>query len=254
MRPRGRSRQPVSVLKQAAQRSGSPPAGTSRAGRGPERRGVVLAPIGAAIIIGAAMIMALGTHPPNGGNLGRDVDPPQPLRDFRLPIMANRSALPTLPGANLTLSKLRGRPVLLSFWASWCPPCRRDAPRIEAAWRVWRDRGLIVIGVDTNDASNAALAFTHQAGLTFPIVRDGSNTTAGGYGLLGLPEAFLLDRRGRTHVHWIGELSETDLMQQIARLAKHQADRARTYQRNSPATPWASARLRQAEHGTKRRH
>ncbi|MFN8111126.1 MAG: TlpA disulfide reductase family protein [Thermoleophilia bacterium] len=182
------------------------------------------------------MIMALGTHPPNGGNLGRDVDPPQPLRDFRLPIMANRSALPTLPGANLTLSKLRGRPVLLSFWASWCPPCRRDAPRIEAAWQAWRGRGVIVIGIDTNDASNAALAFTHQAGLTFPILRDGGNRTAGRYGLLGLPEAFLLDQDGRARVHWIGELSETDLGQQIARLANPPPDTARV-DRESTAQP-----------------
>jgi cytochrome c biogenesis protein CcmG, thiol:disulfide interchange protein DsbE len=107
--------------------------------------------------------------------------------------------LPTLDGGGrLTLSALRGKAVVVNFWASWCAPCKDEAPLLEAAWRNRRKDGLVVVGVNVQDLSSDAKRFARRAGLTFPLVREGAGgRTADRYGLTGLPETFFVDRRGR---------------------------------------------------------
>ena len=97
----------------------------------------------------------------------------------------------------LTLSSLRGKVVVLNVWASWCIPCKEEAPFLEQVWRENRNRGLVVVGLDAKDFRSDARAFMKRFGLTFPVVYDGPGDNLGGYGVTGFPETFVLDREGR---------------------------------------------------------
>ncbi len=99
----------------------------------------------------------------------------------------------------LSLASFRGKPVVLNFWASWCNPCKTEAPRLEAAWQRYRDQGVVV--VDYTDASSDARRFVTKRGLTFPIVRDPSGKIGNSYRLTGVPETFVIDRKGRLVEH-----------------------------------------------------
>jgi cytochrome c biogenesis protein CcmG/thiol:disulfide interchange protein DsbE len=96
----------------------------------------------------------------------------------------------------LSLADLRGKAVVLNFWASWCIPCKDEAPLLEEAWQQHRDRGLVVVGVDAQDFKGDARSFMKRFGLSYPVVYDGKGSTLGRYGITGFPETFFVDREG----------------------------------------------------------
>lgn len=98
---------------------------------------------------------------------------------------------------SLDLGSLRGRVVVLNFWSSWCIPCRDEAPALEATWQRYREQGVMVLGVNVQDLTPAALRFLHETRTTYPTVRDKDNTVYRAYGLTGVPETFFVDRSGR---------------------------------------------------------
>jgi cytochrome c biogenesis protein CcmG/thiol:disulfide interchange protein DsbE len=100
------------------------------------------------------------------------------------------------PG-KLSLATYRGRPVVLNFWASWCVPCKEEAPLLEAVWKRYRDRGLVVVGIDINDLRSDARRFARQNRMTYPLGFDGVGKTSTDYGLTGVPETFFIARSGR---------------------------------------------------------
>lgn len=99
------------------------------------------------------------------------------------------------PG-RLALRSLRGNVVVLNFWASWCVPCKNEAPRLERAWQRWKGKGVVFVGVDAQDLANAAKGFMRRYRITYPNVHDGSGTTLPPYGVTGFPETFFVDRTG----------------------------------------------------------
>lgn len=122
----------------------------------------------------------------------------------------------------LRLSSLRGRVVVLNFWASWCIPCKSEAPLLEAAWQRYRRQGLVVLGVDAQDFKSDARHFIRRYGLTYPSVADGSGSTLDRYGVSGFPETWFIDRRGRLVAeHVNGPLTAERLTRDIA-LAQRQ--------------------------------
>jgi cytochrome c biogenesis protein CcmG/thiol:disulfide interchange protein DsbE len=98
---------------------------------------------------------------------------------------------------HLSLASLRGKGVVVNFWASWCIPCKEEAPVLEQTWRRHRDEGLVVLGVDAQDFKGDARAFMRKHGVSYPVVHDGKGSTLGRWGVTGFPETFCVDRRGR---------------------------------------------------------
>jgi cytochrome c biogenesis protein CcmG/thiol:disulfide interchange protein DsbE len=98
---------------------------------------------------------------------------------------------------DLTLSSLRGKAVVLNVWASWCLPCKEEAPFLEQIWRENRSRGLVVVGLDAKDFRKDARRFARRFDITYPIVYDGPGDVVARYGVTGFPETFVLDRHGQ---------------------------------------------------------
>jgi cytochrome c biogenesis protein CcmG/thiol:disulfide interchange protein DsbE len=115
-------------------------------------------------------------------------------------------SLALFDGRTLRLEDLRGQVVFLNFWASWCPPCRVEAPALEAAWQRTRDHGVVFVGVSTQDEDERARAFLDEFGITYPNGRDAGGRIAIDYGVWGLPEAFLIGPDGRITYKHIGTL------------------------------------------------
>ncbi len=108
---------------------------------------------------------------------------------------------PPLPAAVLqppkaTLATLRGKPAAVNFWASWCEPCRHEAPELERLARSLQGRAQLV-GVDWSDGLASARSFIREYGWSFPVLRDSGGTVGERYGVVGLPTTFILDARGR---------------------------------------------------------
>ncbi len=122
---------------------------------------------------------------------------PQALRQGKI-VPAPGFDLPRLdrPG-RLSLASLRGKAVIVNFWASWCEPCKEESQALESAWRRYRERGLVVVGVDYNDFKGDARGFARRYGMTYPLVHDGPGDVLTTYGATGVPETYFVDRRGR---------------------------------------------------------
>jgi len=97
----------------------------------------------------------------------------------------------------LAVGDLKGKAVVVNFWASWCVPCRDEAPVLQKTYERYRDQGLVVLGVDVNDFRQDARRFMKRYGLSYPVVYDGKGSTVGKWGVRGFPETFFVDRSGK---------------------------------------------------------
>ena len=121
-------------------------------------------------------------------------------------------------GGQLTLSELHGQVVVVNFWASWCIPCRDEAPILEQAWRRYRDRGVVFVGVAYLDTDKESKAFLEEFKVTYPNGPDLGTKIAPAYRLAGVPETFFIDKNGQVADLEIGPLTETRLVSAIEKL------------------------------------
>jgi len=141
----------------------------------------------------------------------------------RIGFAAPDFTLDALDGTSLTLSDLRGRPVLLNLWASWCLPCRAEMPAIQKVYQRQNADGVQIIGlnVTSQDSEAAARSFAQEFGLTFPIVFDRDGSASASYELLGLPSTYFIDSQGIVRDVVIGgPMSEGVMLAKIEELMK----------------------------------
>jgi cytochrome c biogenesis protein CcmG, thiol:disulfide interchange protein DsbE len=142
---------------------------------------------------------------------------------FDLPVLWNHpetwppSVRAALDDGRVSLTELRGHPVVINFWASWCVPCKAEAPRLAAAAKAHAG-DVLFLGIDVQDFKSDARRFLRKHGANYVSVRDGGDSTYSAYGLTGLPESYYLDARGRIVAHDVGEVSDEELEAGIAKL------------------------------------
>lgn len=123
---------------------------------------------------------------------------------FQAPL-ASDFQLPLLSGdGTVTLSELRGDVVYLSFWASWCIPCRMEMPHLQSLWEKHRAEGFQVIGINVDEDVEAARQFAKDYGIEFPLVRDSDRAVSKAYRVVGYPSHYLVGRDGRVHFSALG--------------------------------------------------
>jgi cytochrome c biogenesis protein CcmG/thiol:disulfide interchange protein DsbE len=133
------------------------------------------------------------------------------LEQGTLPARLQESLGGALADGKVSVSELRGIPVVLNLWASWCTPCREESPRLREGWKQLGPRGVAFLGLNIQDLRGDARAFSEEFGLTYPSVRDARRGVADDYGATGIPETFFVDARGRVVGHVIGVVSTDQL-------------------------------------------
>ena len=143
-------------------------------------------------------------------------------RDIPTPLIDRPAAafeLTSYAGERVSLDAYRGRVVVVNFWASWChPACYEEAPVLERNWRAYRDRDVVVLGVDIQDKAEAAKKFIADFSLTFPNALDAAGRVSVDYGVYGVPETFFIDRRGRIRAKHVGAVTDEAFRRQVERL------------------------------------
>jgi thiol-disulfide isomerase/thioredoxin len=117
--------------------------------------------------------------------------------------------LESLDGEDFRLSDLRGKAVVINFWATWCKPCRTEIPNLIAAYHRYRGRGLVIVGVNLQEGRSIIEPFAADFGMDFPIVIDRTGRVGDGYRLLGLPTTFFVDPAGVIRSRFTGPFVET---------------------------------------------
>lgn len=131
--------------------------------------------------------------------------------------------LRSIDRGTIRLSDLRGKVVILNFWASWCPPCREEMPALQRVYQAYQSQGVEVIAVNvtSQDTLSDALNFVQDNGLTFSVLLDEQGGVQSTYRISGLPTTFFIDREGKIRELMIGgPLSEALLLAQAQRLSQ----------------------------------
>jgi cytochrome c biogenesis protein CcmG, thiol:disulfide interchange protein DsbE len=136
--------------------------------------------------------------------------------------MAPAFELRNLQGGTVSLASLKGKAVVVNFWASWCPPCRDEAPILNQAALKYSQQGVVILGIVYNDTAEAAKAFAQEYKLGFPILLDNETgkRAAIDYGLISVPETFFVDTTGKIRFRHIGPVNTEMMDEKISELLK----------------------------------
>lgn len=170
-------------------------------------------PRGRTLVLAVAPVVAFALLLASG--LGRD---PRELPSQLVGKAAPTFALPRLGGGgSVDLASLRGQVVIANFWASWCLACRDEHPDLLAAWERYRERGVVLVGIDFEDTEDAALDYTEEMGGDWPLVTDPGSRTAIAYGVFGVPETFVIAPDGTITAKKVGAVTYAWLTEEIDR-------------------------------------
>lgn len=176
---------------------------------------LVLAALALAMVLLRDVAVPVRTVRADGSDAAALLAKPAPEFDLEL-----------LDGGRIRLADLRGKVVLVNLWATWCPACVREAPRLQEVYAAYREQGFVVLGVNTTYQDDRAKVaqFVRERGLTFPIPLDTANVVGPAYGARLLPTSFLIDRSGRIVETQIGEIDAQALGERVAALLKQSSD------------------------------
>ena len=146
-----------------------------------------------------------------GNREASDVSLPSERNVSLVGTRASDFTLKSLDGTSVHLAELQGKIVLLDFWATWCPPCRRELPTIEALSRKYKDQGVLVYGVNNEDAKTAK-TFLAQHHPDLATLHDEKGKVSRVYGCYSIPTVMVIDRTGTVVAHFIGERQESELV------------------------------------------
>lgn len=138
------------------------------------------------------------------------------LQEGELPPGLRRELAPALADGQVGLSELRGTPVVLNFWASWCIPCREEAPLLARSWRRYGPGGVAFVGLNMQDLTGDARAFMRDFDNDYLNVRDPTDAVARDWGVLGIPETFFVTARGEVVSHVIGVIDDGQMRDGVA--------------------------------------
>jgi cytochrome c biogenesis protein CcmG/thiol:disulfide interchange protein DsbE len=126
--------------------------------------------------------------------------------------------LPSLSGGRVRLADLKGKPVVLNFWASWCTPCRREMPDFQEVLNKYKDQGLQVYGVNVGESEVAVASFIRTIGVDFPVLLDLEEKAQTAYKILPLPTTFFIDRSGVIRAVYPYQMSRAQMEAEVIRL------------------------------------
>ena len=201
--------------------TGPPPAGPAGPAPGPAPRTLTqrlrgmsgtakIVSVGAALLVAAIAVVSLAGV---GAGAGAAPRAAPTAKNFTLPELGH-------PGRQVSLAAFAGRPVIVNFFASWCPPCKRETPALAAFYREAGGR-TAMIGVDSGDESRPALRFVHAAGVSYPVGYDPlPAATTVSYGVLGLPQTFFLNARHQIVKRVYGQVSMKVLSEGVVLMDK----------------------------------
>jgi cytochrome c biogenesis protein CcmG, thiol:disulfide interchange protein DsbE len=170
--------------------------GRLRALRSPRTALIIAITVTAAVALTVVGVLT-GSGAPASPGLGQ-------AKNFDLSVLGH-------PSQHLSLRSMAGHPLIVNFFASWCPPCQRETPLIARFYRA-RQGQVSVVGIDVNDSTSAALSFVHKSGVTYPVAVDPMPMkTATAYGLPGLPATFFLNAQHRIVKRVFGAVTEAEL-------------------------------------------
>ena len=160
---------------------------------------------------------------------------PVPAPSYRLKVLLHgalgprleRRLAPALADGWVSPRELRGTPYVLNIWASWCDPCRLEAPELVRAWRQARPEGVLFLGLDMQDTTGDARDFMDQFGVDYLNIRDPTNDTPHRYGATGVPETYFVDASGDIVNHVIGVVTPAQLRSGIAAAVSGRPEAAR---------------------------
>ena len=153
--------------------------------------------------LGLLALLAFAFFSPYGGRPLQG----EPAPDFSLDLF---------DGSEVSLSDLRGQVVVLNFWASWCNPCRQEAPDLQEMWEMFEGRGVMFLGLSYKDAEDASRAFIQEFGITYPNGADPRGKIGRSYGVTAVPETFVIDAEGKVAWIKVGPVQADELVRRLA--------------------------------------
>lgn len=159
-------------------------------------------------LVGLAWIWV--SRVPGGGTTAAGALPAAPAVGYPAPELT----LTTTSGETFKLSDLRGKPVVLNFWATWCPPCRAELPELQAASQNLAGQ-VAIVGVNQAEDPDQVRAFAQKLGITYPIPLDENGAASRLYAVRSLPTTFFIDRSGIIRQIQVGPVTEATLAQSL---------------------------------------
>ena len=157
-------------------------------------------------VLGAIVAILLAAVVGGCGSPGSPVDQGSPAPAF---------VVWTLDGRETRLSDFKGKTVVLNVWATWCGYCQAEMPELEAAYRDYRDQGLVVLGVNARESQDLVRRYVNELGITFPILLDTNGSISHAYRVQALPTTFFIDADGIIRGQMVGQLTKETLLKGI---------------------------------------
>lgn len=127
-------------------------------------------------------------------------------------------SLQQLNGPALTLSDLKGKGVVLNFWGTWCEPCKKEMPALQRKYNEFKDKGLVVVGVNIGETPVAVEPFVKQFGVTFPILMDSQSQITKLYRIGPIPSTFFISPEGKVEEIFLGQLNEALITEKVTKI------------------------------------